>query len=239
MNRPLDPPQRADSVAECPVECAELCNHRPRRCSSVRVASSLTGPWAGVTGQGINESVNQQITERFRENLRRAEHIVTIARPEVPRPPSIWSPLQCLDHLNRASESVLATLSAGASDASGAVLGNGVLLTAVNAPWTRWLKAKSPPQWIPAVAPSVADVIADFRRLQEQLIVWCQSLDSRHWPMTRVTWQAAPNKTLSPYWLMSVTEAHQRRHFSQASPYWRPKSFKTGGFDEWNPLEYR
>jgi hypothetical protein len=135
-----------------------------------------------------------------------------------------WSPIECIQHLNLTAEATLPRVRQGLADAR---------LRASPAPgryrrdvrgWLIWrvlrkpgaFKSKTTAAFVPHADRPVADVLADFVRLQADHLACVR--DSEGLPIDRVTIVSPFNERMryNVYASLTILAVHQHRHLWQA-----------------------
>ena len=138
--------------------------------------------------------------------------------------PAGWSPAECVAHLNLASEAMLPLVRAGlqaASDGRRRMAFRyrrdlvGWMVWKVIAPTVR-LRTRTLPAFVPTADRSPEDLIADFARLQADLMSCVRAADGL--PIDQVTLESPfdPRLKYNLYAALTIVARHQHRHLLQA-----------------------
>jgi hypothetical protein len=141
-----------------------------------------------------------------------------------PPGPGRWSPADCVAHLNLTSSTVLPLIRDGLRDAG--TRGNrsasryrrdvvGWFVWKLMAP-SNGLRTRTIQAWVPAVAESPETVMADFARLQSEIVACVREADRL--PIDRVSLQSPfdARVTCNLYAALTLIPRHQQRHVLQA-----------------------
>jgi len=138
--------------------------------------------------------------------------------------PEHWSPGECVAHLNLTALAMLPLLRQGIEDArrrGGAPrpryrrdLVGWLLWHAISAPGR--FKSKTTPAFVPSSDRPAADVVAEFRRLQEEQIALTRAADGL--PIDRVKMSSPFNAKVryNIFSALAILPRHQHRHLWQA-----------------------
>ena len=140
-------------------------------------------------------------------------------RPGVAR----WSPAECVAHLNLTSEALLPVLRAGLEQASkGPRPGSryrrdlvGWVIWKVIAPSAR-LRTRTVPAFMPSVEGSPAEVLADFERLQSEIIACVRAAEGRAIDHVKLASPFDARVRYNLYAALTLVPRHQHRHLLQA-----------------------
>jgi hypothetical protein len=140
-------------------------------------------------------------------------------RPGVAR----WSPAECVAHLNLTSEALLPVLRAGLEQASkGPRPGSryrrdlvGWVIWKVIAPSAR-LRTRTVPAFMPPVEGSPAEVLADFERLQSEIIACVRAAEGRAVDHVKLASPFDARVRYNLYAALTLVPRHQHRHLLQA-----------------------
>lgn len=138
--------------------------------------------------------------------------------------PDRWSPAECVAHLNLTSEAFLPRLRDGIEEARrvGGVaaprfrLGFAARLVTLLAGPSRWIKIKTPAGFVPTANRSGTELVAEFERLQDELIGLLRSADGLPLDRAMVTSPFSATMRYSVYAAFAVIPGHQLRHLAQA-----------------------
>lgn len=138
--------------------------------------------------------------------------------------PDRWSAAQCIAHLNLTSEAIVPLLQDALAEARARKERFVSRYRRNLAGWMAWrlvtpaggLKTATPSPFVPSVTPPVECLLADFERLQSQMLACVQSADGL--PLDRVTVVSPFHGRLryNLYAAMTLVPRHQHRHLLQA-----------------------
>jgi hypothetical protein len=157
----------------------------------------------------------------------RVRHLTLALPPDawVHRPgPARWSASECLAHLNLASEMALPLLRGALQDARDLRGETGTAYKRDPIGWLVWnlvepsgrLKALTIPEWLPLERRPVETLVADFHRLQAEILACVR--ESEGLPIDRVKLTSPYNSRLryNLYAALTLVPRHQHRHLLQA-----------------------
>jgi hypothetical protein len=141
-----------------------------------------------------------------------------------PPGPGRWSPADCVAHLNLTSSAALPVIRDGVRDARRRANRSasryrrdfvGWLIWKLIAPSNR-LRTRTIPAWMPSAGESRATVMADFARLQSEIIACVREADLL--PIDRVTLRSPFDTRMrcNLYAALTLIPRHQQRHVLQA-----------------------
>jgi hypothetical protein len=165
------------------------------------------------------------------DDLQAAEERVHLLRRWLPRDgwsarqaPGRWSPAECIAHLNLTSHAMLPLLHAGLREVAAGPnpaapkYRRGVVGWAV---WTliapsNGLRTRTLPAFVPSGEESPESVVAEFTRLQSEIIVCVRAADGL--PIDRVTLRSPFDGRVrcNLYAALTLVPCHQHRHALQA-----------------------
>ncbi len=135
-----------------------------------------------------------------------------------------WSPAECLAHLNLTSLALLPLLRAGLCEARGHGVRTGSGYRRDLVGWLVWqvmrpsggLKTAALPAFVPSAGRPVEDLVAEFERLQEELVSCVREAEGL--PIERVTVVSPfdPRVKVNLYAALTLVPRHQHRHVLQA-----------------------
>ena len=138
--------------------------------------------------------------------------------------PGRWSAGECVAHLNLTSEAFLPLLRQGIDEArrlggaAGARLRTGFpgwLVKRLAGP-SRWIKVKTTPDFVPHSDRPGTELVAEFERLQDELIGLLRSADGLPLDRVNVTSPFSAQVHYNLYAAFAVIPGHQFRHLAQA-----------------------
>ncbi len=174
--------------------------------------------------------VDLQLTALVGE-LRSAERHLHALRTTLPRDawhrrpgPARWSPAECVAHLNLASEAMLPLVRVGLQAASKGFRREGFQYRRDLVGWMVWkvisptvtLRTRTIPAFVPTADCSPEDLIADFVRLQAELMSCVRAADGL--PIDQVKLQSPFDRRLkyNLFAALTIVARHQHRHLLQA-----------------------
>jgi hypothetical protein len=165
------------------------------------------------------------------EDLRSAEHRLRTLRSTLPsdawsRRPGItrWSPAECVAHLNLTSESLLPLLRAGLEEAGdGRHQAEsryrrdpvGWLIWKVTTPSGRW-RTRTVPAFVPSVEIPPEALVADFERLQADVIACVRAAEGLPIDHIKLTSPFDARVKYNLFAAFTIIPRHQHRHLLQA-----------------------
>ena len=169
---------------------------------------------------------------RFREEIERglraatshARELAALGDATFTRRPSGdgWSAAECLAHLNLTTEAFLPRLRAAMDAAPPGVAPGGrprrdpvgwLLETMMG---VAWMRTRTKPAFVPLPPPPAARVLAEFERLQEELIRCLARAESLPLGSLRIESPFADGVRYNLYSCFRILLAHQVRHLRQA-----------------------
>ena len=135
-----------------------------------------------------------------------------------------WSAIECLQHLNLTAEATLPRVRQGIADARalGAPVPNRYRRDPFG--WLLWrglrqpgrFKTKTAPAFLPEANRPVADILASFRRLQDQHLSCVRDADGLAIDRVRISSPFNERIRYSVYSALTILAVHQHRHLWQA-----------------------
>jgi hypothetical protein len=140
-------------------------------------------------------------------------------RPGVAR----WSPAECVAHLNLTSQALIPVLRVGLEQASTEARAGsryrrdlvGWVIWKVIAPSTR-LRTRTVPAFMPSGEGSPAEILADFKRLQSDIIACVRSAEGRAIDHVKLASPYDARVRYNLYAALTLVPRHQHRHLLQA-----------------------
>jgi hypothetical protein len=138
--------------------------------------------------------------------------------------PGRWSAGECVSHLNLTSEAFLPRLRQGIDEARRLQRAAGARLKTGFAGWlvktlagpSRWIKVKTTPDFVPHGDRPGTELVAQFERLQDELIGLLRSADGLPLDRVTVTSPFSAQVRYNVYAAFAVIPGHQLRHLAQA-----------------------
>ena len=138
--------------------------------------------------------------------------------------PGRWSAGECVAHLNLTSEAFLPLLRQGVEEARRLGSGSSARLRIGFAGWlvkkltgpARWFKVKTTPEFVPQGDRAGTQLVAEFQRLQDELIGLLRSADGLPLDRVTVTSPFSASVRYNVYAAFAVIPGHQFRHLAQA-----------------------
>ena len=141
-----------------------------------------------------------------------------------PRAAGRWSPADCVAHLNLTSSTALPLVREGLRDAANRGNRTASRYRRDVVGWLVWkllspssgLRTRTIKAWVPAAGESPETVMADFARLQSEMIACVREADRL--PIDRVTLRSPfdARVTCNLYAALTLIPRHQQRHVLQA-----------------------
>jgi hypothetical protein len=138
--------------------------------------------------------------------------------------PGRWSPAECVAHLNLTSSTALPLIRDGLRDAATRANRSASRHRRDVVGWLIWkliapshgLRTRTIQAWVPSVGESPEAVMADFARLQSEIIACVREADLL--PIDRVTLRSPfdARVTCNLYAALTLIPRHQQRHVLQA-----------------------
>ncbi len=163
------------------------------------------------------------------DRLHRLREAVPADRWPARNDPARWSVSECIEHLNLTSAAFEPLLAAGIEQARGEKQSTkkysrgflGWALWKMTGPDSRGRVQTTPP-FVPASAPSAADVTAEFERRQATLLALLDSADGLPIDSIAMTSPFNARMKYNIYAGFAVLPRHQHRHLQQAERVWAP-----------------
>jgi len=140
------------------------------------------------------------------------------------RVPSRWSPAECMAHLNLSSRAMLPLLQAGLREAADGRNRQAPRYRRGVVGWVVWtliapsngLRTRTLPAFVPSGDEPLESVMADFTRLQSEIIAGVRAADGL--PIDRVTLRSPFDGRVrcNLYAALTLIPCHQHRHALQA-----------------------
>lgn len=181
----------------------------------------------------------QAVTDEFasaRERLHRLAATVPADRWAQRPSADQWSPAECVAHLNLTSLAYVPQLRDGLRQAR--AMGGGAparyrrglmgwLLTRMMRPG-KGMKVKTAPSFVPTSTAPMAELVAEFDRLQDEQVALVREADGL--PIDRVRLASPFNErvTYTMYAALTILTNHQHRHLLQAEEAWAAVSAGAG-----------
>lgn len=173
----------------------------------------------------------QDLVDQFtaaRERLHRLAATVPADRFAQRPAPDRWSPAECVAHLNLTSAVFVPQLRDAIREARGLGGGAPAKYRRGLIGWLLWrstgprqgMKIRTAPKFVPASTAPVAELVAEFDRLQDEQVELVRSAEGLPIHRVRVTSPFDARVKYNAFAALSILPNHQHRHLDQAEQAW-------------------